>query len=188
MPGQGRTPDFELRDAEARDLGQITDIYGHHVREGLGSFEEAPPDLAEMTRRFEALRARGMPYVVAEDAAAAAGKEILGYAYCGPYRPRPAYRFTLENSVYVSPRALRRGVGAALLKTLIERSEALGCRQLVAVIGDSGNTSSIGLHEAHGFKRAGLLASVGYKHGRWVDVVLLQRALGPGDRTPPDEP
>ena len=176
-------PALRVRDATEADLPAIQEIYGHHVRTGLGSFEETPPDLAEMTQRFAALRARGMPYLVAETAAGA----VVGYAYAGPYRPRPAYRYALEDSVYVAPGQEGQGVGAALLGALIPRGEALGFRQMVAMIGDSGNLGSVRLHEKLGFAPAGVVKSVGYKLGRWVDVVILQRPLGAGDGTQPKD-
>ena len=175
-----------IRDAGPEDLVQIQKIYAHHVLHGLASFEEAPPDVAEMTRRFEATRARGLPYLTAEAAARdSAGLEILGYAYAGPYRPRPAYRFSVENTVYVAPGLEGQGVGRALIEALIARCTALGLRQMIAVIGDSGHLPSIAFHEALGFTRVGTLRAVGFKFGRWVDSVILQRALGGGDETPP---
>ncbi len=149
---------------------------------GLASFEETPPDLDEITRRFEATRARGLPYLVAEDTST---NEILGYAYAGPYRPRPAYRFSVENSVYVAPGLEGQGVGRALLEELIENCTALGLRQMIAVVGDSGHLPSIAFHESLGFTRIGTLRAVGFKFGRWVDSVILQRALGDGDETLP---
>lgn len=174
-------PSITIRDAGPEDLPQVQKIYAHHVLNGLASFEETPPDLAEMTRRFEATLARGLPYLAAE-----AGTEILGYAYVGPYRPRPAYRFSVENSVYVAPGLEGRGVGRALLEELIARCTALGLRQMIAVVGDSGHLPSIAFHESLGFTRVGTLRAVGFKFGRWVDSVILQRALGGGDATPPE--
>ncbi|MGE0723197.1 MAG: N-acetyltransferase family protein [Alphaproteobacteria bacterium] len=171
-----------IRDASPADVPAITAIYGHHVRHGLASFEETPPDEDEIARRFADVAAKGYPYLVA---APGAGGAVLGYAYASAYRPRPAYRWTVENSVYLAPASARRGIGAALLAALIARCEAKGFRQMVAVIGDSANDASIGLHERLGFVRAGLIRSVGYKHGRWVDSVLMQRALGAGDSTHP---
>jgi len=173
-----------LRDAGPEDTAALAAIYGHHVRHGLATFEETPPDAAEMGRRCRALQDQGLPYLVAlssEDAG-----EILGFAYAGAYRPRPAYRHTLEDSIYVDPQHMGRGVGGALLGRLIERSTALGYRQMVAVIGDSANLGSIRLHESFGFRPVGTLNSLGFKLGRWVDVVLLQRALGVGDAELPD--
>lgn len=165
-----------IRDAGEPDLDAVLAIYGHHVLTGAGSFEEVPPDPAEFAARFREVRRHGLPYLVA-----VADGTIGGYAYAGPFRPRAAYRYTLEDSVYVAPGMAGRGIGRALLGSLIERCTALGYRQMVAVIGDSGNTGSIGLHRALGFRPAGMLRSVGHKHGRWVDLVLMQRPLGDGD-------
>jgi len=173
-----------VRDAAESDIPAIQAIYAHHVLHGVASFEEEPPDQAEMLRRFQEVRVKGMPYLVADDVAEGGG--VLGYAYAGPYRARPAYRFALENSVYVLPGAGGRGIGSALLGELVQRSAALGYRQMIAVIGDSANRASIRLHARHGFRECGILRSVGYKHGRWLDSVFMQRALGLGDETPPD--
>ena len=169
-----------IRPATPADLPAIQKIYAHHVAHGLASFEEVPPDVEEMRRRFATLTEAGFPYLVAE-----AEGQVLGYSYCGPYRPRPAYRFSVENSVYLAPEAARRGIGRRLLETLIERATALGKRQMVAVIGDSANHASIGLHTALGFRMVGKVEGAGFKHGRWVDSVLMQRPLGPGASTPP---
>jgi len=169
-----------LREAQPRDLAAIAAIYGHHVRTGLASFETEAPGEAEMLRRYEAIREKGFPYLVAEVDGA-----VAGYAYASPYRTRSAYRFCLEDSIYVDPRVARRGVGRALLERLVAECERIGCRQLVAVIGDSANAPSIRLHLACGFVMTGTLRSIGYKHGRWVDSVLMQRAVGAGDGTPP---
>lgn len=172
---------FVVRASEEADLPTITAIYAHHVRFGLGSFEEEPPSLAELQQRRAEVLARRLPYLVAGDAAGT----VLGYAYASPYRSRSAYRFSLEDSIYVSPAAQRRGIGRALLGSLIEQSAALGYRQMVAVIGDSSNLGSIGLHEELGFRRVGVLPAIGFKHGRWVDSVLMQRPLGPGATASP---
>lgn len=176
--------DLTIRPAEAGDVPAIQAIYAHHVLHGVASFEEEPPDQAEMTRRLAEVRARGLPYLVAEDRPGSGA--VLGFAYAGPYRARRAYRYTLEDSVYVLPGRGGRGIGSALLGALIERCAALGYRQMIAVIGDSANAGSIRLHARHGFRDCGILASVGFKHGRWVDSVFMQRALGPGDETLPD--
>lgn len=170
-----------IRPAEPGDLPAIQAIYAHHVLTGLASFEETPPDLAEMTRRFETLLAAGYPYLAAEDADGA----VLGYAYAGPYRARPAYRFTVENSIYVRHDLGRRGLGRLLLPALIDAAAARNYRQMIAVIGDSANLASIGLHAAFGFAMIGRLPSIGFKFGRWVDSVLMQRSLGAGDTAPP---
>ena len=174
-------PDVVVRPSRAEDIGAIQAIYAHHVLHGLASFEEVPPDAAELAARRGALLERGMPYLVAEF-----GGEVAGYAYAGPYRTRSAYRYTLEDSVYVAPGRHGQGIGRALLSRLVAECERLGCRQIVAVIGDSGNAGSIGLHAALGFRHAGVLPSVGFKHGRWVDSVLMQRPLGPGEGAPPE--
>lgn len=173
-------PTVQLRQASPSDLPAIQAIYAHHVETGLASFEEIPPDLAEMTRRFEALKTAGYPYIVA-----LRGEEIAGYAYAGPYRTRPAYRYSVENSIYIRPDCHRLGIGRKLLEELILQCEARGYRQMVAVIGDSANNGSIGVHRACGFHLIGNMPSIGFKFGRWVDSVLMQRALGEGDRSPP---
>ena len=163
-----------VRDARAEDMGEVQAIYAHHVLHGLASFEEEPPSLAEMQRRRADVLARGLPYLVAE-----VGGEVAGYSYASPYRTRPAYRFTIENSVYVDPARARAGVGRALLSALIARCQAGDWQQMIAVIGDSANAASIGLHAALGFRQVGTLHAVGFKFGRWVDSVLMQRALAP---------
>lgn len=172
-----------VRAGTAEDMAAITSIYAHHVLHGLASFELAPPDRNEMARRRAEVLARGLPYLVAE-----LGGQQVGYAYAAPYRARPAYRFVLEDSVYIHPDYVGRGIGRALLEVLIDACTRAGYRQLIAVIGDSGNAGSIGLHAACGFVQTGLLPSVGFKFGRWVDSVLMQRAIGEGDRSLPDAP
>jgi phosphinothricin acetyltransferase len=171
-----------VRPSTDADVPAIAAIYAHHVRFGLASFEETPPDAAEIARRRADVLALGWPHLVAT---APGGGAVLGYAYCGPYRPRPGYRFTVEDSVYVHPDALGRGVGAALLPLVIDGATASGARQMVAVIGDSANDPSIRLHARFGFRMVGTLDSVGFKLGRWVDGVLMQRALGEGSTTLP---
>lgn len=171
-----------LRAATDRDVPRLTAIYAHHVRTGLASFEIDPPDDAEVARRLADVAARGLPYLVAE-----ADGRVVGYAYAAPYRLRPAYRYTLEDSVYVDPGCAGRGIGRRLLERLVSEAAARGYRQMIAVIGDSANRPSIALHEACGFARVGLLPAVGLKFGRWVDSVLMQRALGAGDATLPAE-
>jgi phosphinothricin acetyltransferase len=173
-----------IRTATAADLAAITAIYDEAVRSGTASFELAPPGLQDMTRRFEALARDGFPYLVADT-----GGEIAGYAYAGPYRPRAAYRFTVENSVYVAPGWQGKGVGRALLHALIAAAEAQGFRQMVAVIGDSRNTASVALHTAAGFEMTGTLRAVGRKHETWLDTVIMQKELGTGGKDePPFEP
>jgi L-amino acid N-acyltransferase YncA len=169
-----------VRPATPDDLAAIQSIYAHHVLHGLASFEEAPPALDEIRRRYEEVTSRGLPWLTAEF-----GGVVIGYGYCAPYRARSAYRHALEDSIYVRPGSEGRGVGAALLRALIERCEALGYRQIIAVIGDSGNAASINLHASFGFLRVGTLRSVGFKFGRWVDSVIMQRPLGSGDATRP---
>jgi L-amino acid N-acyltransferase YncA len=171
-----------IRASRAEDLTAIQEIYAHHVLHGLASFEITPPDAHELARRRDDVLARGLPHLVAER-----DGRVSGYAYAAPYRPRPAYRYTVEDSVYVAPDQIGKGVGRALLGRLIALCEAAGYRQMVAVIGDRGNGPSIGLHAALGFAQVGLLPSVGLKFGRWVDIVIMQRALGPGDRDLPTE-
>jgi L-amino acid N-acyltransferase YncA len=180
----GEFPDVpigDVRDATDGDMPAVQGVYAHHVAHGLGSFELDPPAVEEMVRRWRAIVERGLPYVVA----VAADGEVLGFAYAAPYRPRPAYESTVEDSVYVAPAALRRGVGRRLLDEVVRRCTLLGARQMVAVIGDSGNTGSVALHAAAGFREVGVLRAVGWKHGRWVDTVIMQRELGEGDGSAP---
>lgn len=173
-----------MRPATLADLPVIQSIYAHHVMQGLASYEEVPPDVDEMRRRFAEVTERALPYLVA-----VSGGVVVGYGYCTLFRTRSAYRFTLEDSVYVRDGLQGKGIGRALLSVLIERCTALGYRQMVAVIGDSGNAGSIGLHASLGFLRSGLLRSTGFKFGRWVDTVMMQRPLGVGDGTlPTDDP
>ncbi len=173
---------MNIRDAADTDLPAIHAIYAHHVANGLGTFEEAPPTLDEMRGRRAAIVEKGLPWLVAADESGA----ILGYAYAGPFRPRSAYRFAVEDSIYVAAGAAGKGVGKKLLAALIARCQAWGARQMLAVIGDSGNAGSIGVHKALGFEHGGVMHAVGFKHGRWVDVVIMQRALGDGrDTLPP---
>lgn len=169
-----------VRPASVSDIPAITRIYAHAVRHGTASFELEPPDEAEMTRRMRALLDAKYPYLVAEIDGA-----VMGYAYAGPYRTRPAYRYTVENSVYITPDAQRRGIGRALIDRLISESEARGYRLMIAVIGDSAQTPSIELHRAAGFKMVGAFEAVGYKFDRWLDSVLMQRPLGKGASAPP---
>jgi len=177
-------PDLLVRGAEETDIPAIQAIYAHHVLHGVASFEVEPPDQAEMLRRRAGIVARGLPYLVAQDTPGSGA--ILGFAYAAPYRDRPAYRHTLEDSVYVLPGAGGKGIGTALLGELVRLCTALGYRQMIAVIGDSANEGSIRLHARHGFRNCGTLAAVGYKHGRWLDSVFMQLALGPGAGTPPE--
>jgi phosphinothricin acetyltransferase len=169
-----------IRPSTDADLQALTDIYAHHVRHGTGTFETEPPDLTEMTRRRADVLGKGLPWLVAEDAGV-----VVGYAYANHFRPRLAYRFCLEDSIYLAPAASGRGVGRLLLAELLARCEALGARQMLAVIGDAANAGSIGVHRALGFVDTGVLRSAGWKFDRWLDVVLMQRTLGAGDLTPP---
>jgi L-amino acid N-acyltransferase YncA len=173
-------PSLEIRPALEADLPSITEIYAHEVSVGTATFELVPPDLAEMTRRFKALMDGGFPYLVAE-----LDGSIAGYAYVSSYRPRPAYRFTVENSVYLRPAIHRRGIGRQLLERLIAECERRGFRQMIAVIGDSANVASIGAHARCGFQMIGTHPSVGLKFGRWLDTVMMQRELGEGAKTVP---
>ncbi len=166
-----------IRSGTAADTPALAAIYGHHVRHGSGSFELEPPDADEMARRREAVQSAGWPWLVAERAGA-----VVGYAYASPFRPRPAYRFCLEDSVYVAREAQGGGVGRLLLAELLAQATARGARQMLAVIGDAGNQASIALHVGLGFEHAGVLKASGWKFGRWLDVVLMQRALGLGSR------
>lgn len=168
-----------LRGTRAEDFPSIQRIYAHHVLHGLASFEETPPDADELLRRSAAIRATGLPYISAVDGAGD-DAPIVGYAYAGPYRPRSAYRFAVEDSIYVAPEAIGRGIGRAMLERLILDCTRIGKRQMIAVIGDSANLASIELHRACGFRHIGVFAAIGFKHGRWVDSVLMQRALGEG--------
>ena len=169
-----------IRDVCDDDMVEIHHIYAHHVQYGFGSFEESSPGVDEMKRRRDEILNKGFPYRVAE----LEGK-VVGYAYASAYRPRPAYRYTVENSVYICPESIRTGCGKLLLAALIERCTELKYRQMIAVIGDSENTPSIRLHETMGFTHAGVVKSVGFKLGRWVDGVIMQRPLGDGDETLP---
>jgi len=170
-----------IRPAKLSDIPVITRIYAPAVKHGTASFELDAPDEAEMARRMSELVGKGFPYIVAEIEGV-----LVGYAYAGPYRVRPAYRLTVENSVYIAPDMHRRGIGQALLAALIEACEAGGFRQMIAVIWDSTKqAASIGLHEALDFGHVGILQNVGFKHGRWLDSVLMQRELGEGATTDP---
>lgn len=159
----------------------VTAIYGDHVLHGKASFEETPPTEEDMRGRQQALQDGGYPYLVAER-----DGQVVGYAYAGPYRTRPAYRHSVENSVYVAPGQTGGGIGSALLNDLVQACEAAGFRQMIAIIGDSANTGSISLHARYGFRHAGTLNAVGFKHGAWVDSVIMQRPLGRGQESLPD--
>jgi len=166
------SPPFAIRAADSGDMARAQQIYAIHVLRGTASFEEEPPDHDEMCRRREAVLATGLPYLVAHRDGA-----ILGFAYATRYRPRSAYRYTAEDSVYVDPAAIGGGIGKALLGQVLELSAAAGYREMIAIIGDSGNDASIGLHRALGFRHVGTFTQVGLKFGRWLDTVLMQRSL-----------
>ena len=169
-----------IRPASAADMAEITRIYAFAVEHGTATFEIDPPDEAEMARRHAALAGDGYPYLVAER-----GGSIAGYAYAGMYRARPAYRWSVEDSIYIAPEFHRQGIGSALLTRLVAESEARSFRQMIAVIGDSAQAPSIAVHARAGFAHIGILRAVGFKHGRWLDTVLMQRPLGNGDTAPP---
>jgi L-amino acid N-acyltransferase YncA len=171
-----------IRPSRETDLTEVAAIYGYHVLHGAASFEEVPPDPVELASRRRDILARGLPYLVAERSG-----RVLGYCYAGPYRTRSAYRFTVEDSIYIDQVEAGRGLGRTLLAALLDRCTELGYRQMIAVIGGSDTWPSIRLHAALGFTRAGLLPAVGFKFGRWVDIVLMQRALGPGMTLAPAE-
>jgi L-amino acid N-acyltransferase YncA len=171
-----------IRQAIESDIGAISEIYAHHVRFGLGSFEEQPPSPEEMGRRFREITGQELPYLAAE-----AKGRVLGYAYAAMYRTRSAYRYTLEDSIYLHPEVMGLGIGRMLLSPLIAACEDQGYRRMIAVIGDSANLASIRLHERLGFSQAGLLPAVGIKFGRWVDCVLMHRPLEPGDASLPED-
>ncbi|MGB3720860.1 MAG: GNAT family N-acetyltransferase [Proteobacteria bacterium] len=172
--------DLRIRPATPEDIPAITEIYRPAVLTGTASFELEPPSVDEMRRRFETITSGGYPYLVAEHEGA-----VIGYSYASAYRTRPGYRFSVEDSVYVVEGQQGKGVGRALLSRLIEECTARGYRQMVAIIGDSAQWASIGLHRKLGFTFVGTLHSIGYKHGRWLDTVIMQRTLGEGDCTPP---
>jgi L-amino acid N-acyltransferase YncA len=172
---------ISVRTASHTDISAIQSIYAHHVLNGLASFEEEAPSVREMERRRSVAEKLGLPFLVAEDK-----NSIVGFAYAAPFRSRAAYRFTLEDSVYIAENGRRKGYGKLLLSAVLEQCTGLGYRQIVAVIGDSANTASIRLHEQAGFHHAGTVKAAGWKFGRWVDSVTMQRALGDGDKTDPE--
>ncbi len=174
-----------IRPSRDDDVAAIAAIYGYHVSHGLASFEEVPPAVEEISRRRGEIVARGLPYLVAERADGTRGAGVVGFCYASPFRMRSAYRFTLEDSIYIDAAHTGRGIGGALLEPLLARATELGYRQMVAVIGGSDTVPSIRLHERLGFVQAGVLLAIGFKFGRWVDTVLMQRALGPGAATLP---
>jgi len=170
-----------VRPSTEADLPAITAIYAHYVLHGTATFETTPPTLQEMAGRRADVLAKGLPYLVAEG-----DGQVLGYAYCQWFKPRPAYRFSAEDSIYLHPDALGKGVGRELLGALASQAEAAGVRKLIAVIGDSANRGSIGVHRALGFTPVGTIANCGWKFGRWLDIVLMEKVLGEGATTPPE--
>jgi phosphinothricin acetyltransferase len=170
-----------IRPSRDSDLPAITAIYSHHVQHGTGTFETTPPTEAEMTGRRADVLSKGLPYLVAED-----GGQVLGFAYCQWFKPRPAYRFSAEDSIYLHPDAAGKGLGKALLAELVGQAQASGIRKLIAVIGDSNNASSVGVHRSLGFTHVGTLKSCGWKFDQWLDCVLMEKTLGEGDTTPPE--
>jgi phosphinothricin acetyltransferase len=170
----------QIRDATEADLPAIQAIYAHHVLTGVASFEETPPSIDDLRTRLASVRSHGLPYMVAE-----IDGEVAGYCYATPYRPRAAYRNTIEDSIYVNDAYRGRGLGRVLLQALIERCETGPWRQMIAVIADGGSGGSLSLHKQLGFELTGTLKAVGFKHGRWLDTTLMQRTLGPGDSTCP---
>ncbi|HEY8049156.1 MAG TPA: GNAT family N-acetyltransferase [Ramlibacter sp.] len=171
-----------IRPSRDADIPAIAAIYSHHVLNGTGTFETTPPTEDEMKSRRADVLAKGLPYLVMEDAG-----RVIGYAYCVPFRPRPAYRFCVEDSIYMHPEAAGKGLGKQLLAETVRQAEALGMRKLIAVIGDSGNAGSIGVHRALGFTHAGTIQSCGWKFGRWLDIVIMERAVGAGNATAPQD-
>lgn len=170
-----------IRTSQTEDLPQITAIYSHHVLHGTGTFELEPPSEHDMTLRRADVLSKGLPYIVAiKDG------EVLGFAYCNWFKPRPAYRYAAEDSIYIAPEAQGLGLGRALLAELLIRAEKAGVRKLIAVIGDSRNLGSIGVHGSIGFSHVGVLQSCGWKFGQWLDVVMMDKSLGLGDSTAPD--
>ncbi len=171
-----------IRPSRDEDLPALAAIYAHHVLHGTGTFETVPPTQAEMAQRRTDVLGKGLPYLVAED-----GGRVAGFAYCQWFKPRPAYRFSAEDSIYLDPAAMGRGLGRRLLDELCAQAQQRGLRKLIAVIGDSANLASVALHRAAGFTPAGVIGSCGWKFGRWLDIVLMEKTLGDGDRTPPQE-
>jgi L-amino acid N-acyltransferase YncA len=170
-----------IRPSTAQDLPAIAAIYAHHVLNGTATFETTAPSEAEMAARRSDVLAKGLPYLVADDQG-----QVLGFAYCQWFKPRPAYRFSAEDSIYLHPDASGKGVGRRLLAELAARAEAAGIRKLIAVIGDSANAASIAVHRSLGFEPVGVMKSCGWKFGQWLDIVLMEKALGEGDTTPPE--
>ncbi|MGS5088217.1 N-acetyltransferase family protein [Hydrogenophaga sp. A37] len=171
-----------IRPSREDDLDAITHIYGHHVLHGTGTFETTPPSVADMAVRRADVLGKGLPWLVIEE-----GGQVLGFAYGNWFKPRPAYRFSVEDSIYLAPDTAGKGLGRALLAELMAQLERSGVRKVMAVIGDSANAGSIGVHRALGFEQVGVVPSCGWKFGRWLDIVIMQRSLGAGDSTPPED-
>lgn len=169
-----------IRPSREEDLPAITAIYAHHVLHGTGTFETDPPSAADMATRRADVLSKGLPYLVAEEAGS-----IVGFAYGNWFKPRPAYRYSVEDSIYLAPGAGGKGLGRALLSELLARCESAGIRKIMAIIGDSANAGSVGLHRALGFTQVGIVASCGWKFGAWRDIVIMQKTLGAGDNLPP---
>ena len=172
-----------IRPSREDDLSGITALYAHHVLHGTGTFETDPPTEAEMAARRADVLGRGLPHLVMTD-----GNRLLGFAYCQWFKPRPAYRFSAEDSIYLQPEASGKGLGRELLSALVTQAESAGIRKLIAVIGDSANAGSIGVHRSLGFAPVGVIQSCGWKFGRWLDIVLMEKPLGAGDATAPQAP
>jgi len=170
-----------IRPSQAADMATITAIYQHHVLHGTGTFEIEPPTLAEMTARREDVLSKGLPYLALEE-----NGEVLGFAYCNWFKPRPAYRFSAEDSIYLAPHSAGKGWGRMLLAELCETAEKKGLRKLIAVIGDSGNAGSIGVHKSMGFQQVGIVSGCGWKFNRWLDIVMMEKALGHGQNRSPE--
>jgi len=171
----------KIRPSQDSDVGTITAIYAHHVLHGTGTFETTPPTEQDMASRRADVLSKGLPYLVVEDA----GGSVIGFAYCNWFKPRPAYRYSAEDSIYLAPQAHGQGLGRLLLEELIAQAERAGVRKLIAVIGDSANQGSVGVHRACGFTHVGVLANCGWKFDRWLDVVLMDRTLGMGSTSAP---
>lgn len=171
-----------IRPTSDADVDAITAIYGHHVLHGTGTFETTPPSAADMAGRRADVLAKGLPYIALEE-----GGQLLGFAYCNWFKPRPAYRFSAEDSIYLHPDARGKGFGKLLLTELAAQAQAVGVRKLIAVIGDSANQGSVGVHAACGFSHVGLIKSCGWKFGKWLDIVLMEKPLGEADTTAPQE-
>lgn len=170
----------KIRPSTDSDIAAITAIYAHHVLHGTGTFETTPPTEADMATRRADVLSKGLPYIVLED-----GSGVIGFAYCNWFKPRPAYRFSAEDSIYLASTAAGKGYGKLLLTELMAQAERAGVRRLIAVIGDSGNKGSVGVHRSCGFNQVGILPSCGWKFDRWLDVVMMERAIGLGNTTPP---